>query len=94
MNRNLQRGTWRGNLVIVVGNEWGDIMHADLLLRAGLGSQDERCSLNHYLAPGLHGLESDRLPLGLIYHEPREHAAPQAAPTAFDTTSYLARYKA
>ncbi len=41
-----------------------------------------------------YALESDRLPLGLIYHEPREHAAPQAAPTAFDTTSYLARYKA
>ncbi len=57
VNRNLLRGTYRGkNVVIVGGNEWGDIMHADILARAGLGNQDERCSRNVYLLPGLGGL--------------------------------------
>ncbi len=56
MNRNLLRGAWRGNAVVVGGNEWGDIMHADLLARAGCANQDERCSENVYLAPELAGL--------------------------------------
>ena len=56
MNRHLLRGSFRGNLVIVAGNEWGDIMHADLLARAGLGNQEERCSKNVFLAPELRGL--------------------------------------
>lgn len=53
MNRHLLKGTFRGNFVVVGGNEWGDIMHADILARAGLGNQDERCSHNVYLDPTL-----------------------------------------
>ncbi|MFO0747265.1 MAG: isochorismatase family protein [Myxococcota bacterium] len=56
MNRNLMRGVWRGRVLVVGGNEWGDIMHADLLHRAGLGAQDERCSKNVYLADGVAGM--------------------------------------
>jgi 2-oxoglutarate ferredoxin oxidoreductase subunit beta len=41
-----------------------------------------------------YALESERLPLGLLYHEPRPHDATQAAPRAFDMDGYLARYKA
>jgi nicotinamidase-related amidase/isocitrate/isopropylmalate dehydrogenase len=53
VNRHLLRGGFRGNLLLVAANEWGDIMHADLLARSGLGAQEERCSRNVYLAPGL-----------------------------------------
>jgi nicotinamidase-related amidase len=55
MNRHLLRGTFRGNLLIVGGNEWGDIMHAELVARAGLGRQEQCCTRNVYLAPGVEG---------------------------------------
>lgn len=56
VNRQLRRGTFRGNVLLVGSNEWGDIMHAELVSRAGLGSQDEHCSRNIYTAPELGGL--------------------------------------
>jgi nicotinamidase-related amidase/isocitrate/isopropylmalate dehydrogenase len=56
MNRGLLRDQWRGNVVIVGANEWGDIMHAEILHRAGHGSQDARCSRNEFLADGLQGI--------------------------------------
>jgi nicotinamidase-related amidase/isocitrate/isopropylmalate dehydrogenase len=56
MNRHLLKGSFPGRLLLVGSNEWGDIMHADLLQRYGLGQQEERCSRNVYLAPPLAGL--------------------------------------
>lgn len=56
VNRQLRRDTFRGNVLLVGSNEWGDIMHAELVHRAGLGSQDEHCSKNIYTAPELGGL--------------------------------------
>ena len=56
INRLLRRDTLRGNVLLVGSNEWGDIMHAELVSRAGLGSQDEHCSRNRYTAPELGGL--------------------------------------
>lgn len=55
MNRHLLKGSFPGRLLLVGSNEWGDIMHADLLQRYGLGQQEERCSRNVYLAPPLDG---------------------------------------
>jgi nicotinamidase-related amidase/isocitrate/isopropylmalate dehydrogenase len=56
VNRQLRRDTFRGNVLLVGSNEWGDIMHEELVSRAGLGSQDEHCSRNIYTAPELGGL--------------------------------------
>ena len=55
-NRQLHRGLLEGNVLLVGANEWGDIMHAELIHRAGLGSQDEHCSRNRYTALELGGL--------------------------------------
>ncbi len=56
MNRHLLRGTFQGNLLIIGGNEWLDIMHVDLLARYGMGQQENRHSRNVYLAPEVEGL--------------------------------------
>lgn len=56
MNRNLLRGMFQGNLLIVGGNEWFDIVHVDLLARYGMGPQENRHSRNVYLAPEVEGL--------------------------------------
>jgi tartrate dehydrogenase/decarboxylase/D-malate dehydrogenase len=56
-NRNLLRGALTGRVVIVGANEWADVMHADLLARHGLGSQEERCSRTVYLHHDLEGVE-------------------------------------
>lgn len=56
VNRGLLRSSFDGNTLLVAGNEWGDIMHADLLSRFGLGSQEERCTRNVYLATDVAGL--------------------------------------
>ena len=57
MNRSLARGLLRGRVLAIGANEWGDIMHADLMARAGLGAHDERCSRNVYLDPAIAGME-------------------------------------
>ncbi len=41
-----------------------------------------------------YALESERLPLGILYHEPRAHSTSRVEPKPFDTSAYLARYKA
>ena len=56
-NRNLLRGGLTGRVVLVGANEWADVMHADLLARHGLGSQEERCSRTVYLHDDLEGVE-------------------------------------
>lgn len=56
MNRHLLRGSFRGNVLIVGGNEWVDVMHAELLARFGLGLQENRHTLNIYLNEGIAGL--------------------------------------
>lgn len=56
MNRHLLRGTFRGNVLIVGGNEWVDVMHAELLARFGLGLQENRHTRNVYLAEGVAGI--------------------------------------
>jgi tartrate dehydrogenase/decarboxylase/D-malate dehydrogenase len=55
-NRNLLRADLTGNSLIVGSNEWADIMHAILLSRFGLGSQDTRFTRNAFLRPDLVGL--------------------------------------
>jgi tartrate dehydrogenase/decarboxylase/D-malate dehydrogenase len=56
-NRYLLRGGLEGHVVIVGANEWADVMHADLLARHGLGTQEERCSRTVYLQDDVAGLE-------------------------------------
>jgi hypothetical protein len=56
-NRNLLRGGLTGRVLIVGANEWADVMHADLLARHGLGTQEERCSRSVFLHDDLAGLE-------------------------------------
>jgi len=41
-----------------------------------------------------YALESEHMPLGLFYHEPRAAAAALPEPKPFDSLSYLARYSA
>ncbi|GAB4439203.1 MAG: 2-oxoacid:ferredoxin oxidoreductase subunit beta [Chloroflexi bacterium OHK40] len=41
-----------------------------------------------------YALESERMPLGLIYHEPATMHVPAPPAISFDTASYLARYQA
>jgi 2-oxoglutarate ferredoxin oxidoreductase subunit beta len=41
-----------------------------------------------------YALESERLPLGILYHEPRPHSTSRVEPKPFDTTAYLSRYRA
>ncbi len=41
-----------------------------------------------------YAMESERLPLGLIYRAPRADQATASAPQPFDTTRYLERYRA
>jgi tartrate dehydrogenase/decarboxylase/D-malate dehydrogenase len=55
-NRNLLRGGLTGRVVMVGANEWADVMHADLLARHGLGSQEERCSWTVFLHDDLEGV--------------------------------------
>lgn len=55
-NRNLLRGELRGRVLIVGANEWADVMASDLMLRAGLGSQEECCSRVAYLEESVRGL--------------------------------------
>ncbi len=55
-NRHLLAGQWHGRVVVVGSNEWGDIMHADLTARHGLGAHDDRFSRNVYLHADVDGL--------------------------------------
>lgn len=57
INRNLLRGLYPGNLLAIGANEWGDIMHADLISRFARATQEERCSRNVYLEDAVAGLE-------------------------------------
>src|SRR5438034_1361620 len=54
-NRQLMRGAFDGRTVLVGSNEWGDIMHAELIARFGLGHQEERCARNFFLHPDIAG---------------------------------------
>jgi isocitrate/isopropylmalate dehydrogenase len=56
-NRQLLRGALAGRVLLVAANEWGDVMHADLLARCGLGAQEERCSRTVFLDDDVAGLE-------------------------------------
>lgn len=57
MNRLLLRGEIRGNVVVLGSNEWGDVMHAELLARSDSGTaHEEACSENVFLDPAVAGL--------------------------------------
>lgn len=56
MNRELLRGAFRGRVLCIGANEWADIMHVVLLRELGLGPQENRCTRNVCLAPGLERL--------------------------------------
>ncbi|MGQ4513273.1 isocitrate/isopropylmalate family dehydrogenase [Streptomyces sp. DW26H14] len=56
VNRNLITHGARGRTVIIAGNEWADIMHVVLLDRFGSERQENRCTENVHLHPGVRGL--------------------------------------
>ncbi|MEV6805640.1 isocitrate/isopropylmalate family dehydrogenase [Streptomyces sp. NPDC051132] len=56
VNRNLITHGLPDRTLIVAGNEWADIMHVILLDRFGSDRQENRCTENVCLAPGLAGL--------------------------------------
>ncbi|MFB0619330.1 isocitrate/isopropylmalate family dehydrogenase [Streptomyces sp. AGS-58] len=56
VNRNLITHGLPDRTLIIAGNEWADIMHVVLLDRFGSGRQENHCTENVCLAPGLAGL--------------------------------------
>ncbi|WP_340381045.1 isocitrate/isopropylmalate family dehydrogenase [Streptomyces sp. SS7] len=56
VNRNLITHGLPDRTLIVAGNEWADIMHVMLLDRFGSDRQENRCTENVCLDPGLAGL--------------------------------------
>ena len=55
-NRNLLKFGIQGKQLIIAGNEWADIMHVMLLQMLGREAQEDQCTENVYLKPGMNGL--------------------------------------
>lgn len=56
MNRNLLRGDYRGNVLLIGANEWVDIMHVELMSRYGAGTHETRAGHSTYLAEDVAGM--------------------------------------
>lgn len=56
VNRNLITHGLPDRTLVVAGNEWADIMHVMLLDRFGSGRQENHCTENVCLGPGVDGL--------------------------------------